>query len=65
MRSALADPARRFERGPRVLTRRGTADDGTHTFTAQGGSHLSARRAGDARLFARRRLALLGPGASS
>ncbi|MFF4394139.1 type 1 glutamine amidotransferase domain-containing protein [Streptomyces sp. NPDC001480] len=65
VRSALDDPARQFARGPRELTRRGTADDDTHAFTVQDGNYLSARWPGDAYLFARRYLALLGPAASS
>ncbi|MEU6549390.1 type 1 glutamine amidotransferase domain-containing protein [Streptomyces sp. NPDC046915] len=65
VRSALADPARQFEAGPRELTRRGTADDDTHAFAVQDGAYLSARWPGDAYLFARRYLALLGQAASS
>lgn len=59
VRSALAEPADQFERGPRVLTRRGTADDDTHAFVVQDGNYLSARWPGDAYLFARRYLQLL------
>jgi len=54
VRSALADPAAQFERGPRELTRRGTAGDDTHAFVVQDGTYLSARWPGDAYLFARR-----------
>ncbi|MGY6023315.1 type 1 glutamine amidotransferase domain-containing protein [Streptomyces spinosirectus] len=54
VRSALADPAAQFERGPRELTRRGTAVDDTHAFVVQDGTYLSARWPGDAYLFARR-----------
>ena len=32
MRAALAEPSVQFERGPRVLTRRGTADDDAPAF---------------------------------
>ncbi|GAA3833533.1 type 1 glutamine amidotransferase domain-containing protein [Streptomyces coacervatus] len=60
VRSALGDPAVQFERGPRVLTRRGTADDDSHAFVVQDGTYLSARWPGDAYLFARRYLELLG-----
>jgi putative intracellular protease/amidase len=59
VRSALTGPAGQFERGPRVLARRGTADDDTHAFVVQDGSYLSARWPGDAYLFARRFLELL------
>ncbi|MEU6253756.1 type 1 glutamine amidotransferase domain-containing protein [Streptomyces sp. NPDC047043] len=60
VRSALADPAAQFERGPRVLTRRGTETDDTHAFVVQDGTYVSARWPGDAYLFARRYLELLG-----
>lgn len=59
VRSVLAEPADQFERGPRVLTRRGTADDDTHAFVVQDGNLLSARWPGDAYLFARRFVQLL------
>ncbi|MFE9451020.1 type 1 glutamine amidotransferase domain-containing protein [Streptomyces sp. NPDC006739] len=59
VRAALADPDAHFERGPRTLTRRGTADDDTHAFVVEDGDYLSARWPGDAYLFARRYLALL------
>ncbi|MGY5045229.1 type 1 glutamine amidotransferase domain-containing protein [Streptomyces sp. 900105755] len=59
VRAALADPAAQFERGPRELTRRGTATDDTHAFVVQDGTYLSARWPGDAYLFARRYLDLL------
>ncbi|MEU6343795.1 type 1 glutamine amidotransferase domain-containing protein [Streptomyces sp. NPDC046977] len=59
VRGALADPATQFERGPRVLTQRGTEDDDTHAFVVEDGRYLSARWPGDAYLFARRYLALL------
>ncbi|MET8246435.1 type 1 glutamine amidotransferase domain-containing protein [Streptomyces sp. NPDC005202] len=59
VRSALDDPGTQFERGPRVLTRRGTADDDTHAFVVQDGTYVSARWPGDAYLFARRFLQLL------
>ncbi|KAB1139765.1 thiamine biosynthesis protein ThiJ [Streptomyces luteolifulvus] len=59
VRTALDDPAAQFERGPRVLARRGTADDDTHAFVVQDGTYLSARWPGDAYLFARRYVQLL------
>ncbi|WP_234376809.1 type 1 glutamine amidotransferase domain-containing protein [Streptomyces sp. TP-A0356] len=59
VRSGLDDPGAQFERGPRELTRRGTATDDTHAFVVQDGRYLSARWPGDAYLFARRFLALL------
>jgi putative intracellular protease/amidase len=59
VRSALAEPAEQFERGPRVLTQRGTADDDTYAFVVQDGNFLSARWPGDAYLFARRFIQLL------
>ncbi|SEG95428.1 Putative intracellular protease/amidase [Actinacidiphila yanglinensis] len=60
VRGALTDPAAQFERGPRVLTRRGREDDDTHAFVVEDGNYLSARWPGDAHLFARRYLELLG-----
>ncbi|WP_329535660.1 hypothetical protein OG568_44415 [Streptomyces sp. NBC_01450] len=45
---------------PRTLTRRGTATDDTDAFVVEDGRYLSARWPGDAYLFARRYLALLG-----
>ncbi|MFJ5302990.1 type 1 glutamine amidotransferase domain-containing protein [Streptomyces sp. NPDC088350] len=60
VRAALDDaPSSRFERGPRELTRRGTASDDTHAFVVRDGTYLSARWPGDAYLFARRYLDLL------
>ncbi|MFF4233418.1 type 1 glutamine amidotransferase domain-containing protein [Streptomyces sp. NPDC001820] len=59
VRAALADPGARFERGPRVLTARGTATDDTHAFVVQDRNYLSSRWPGDAYLFARRFLKLL------
>ncbi|MFX0577106.1 type 1 glutamine amidotransferase domain-containing protein [Nocardia nepalensis] len=54
VRAALTDPDTQFCRGPRELTRRGTADDDTHAFTVTDGNYVSARWPGDAFLFARR-----------
>ncbi|MFK0024618.1 type 1 glutamine amidotransferase domain-containing protein [Streptomyces sp. NPDC090798] len=59
VRSALADPETQFVRGPRTLTRRGTATDDTDAFVVEDGRYLSARWPGDAYLFAHRYLALL------
>jgi putative intracellular protease/amidase len=59
VRSALAS-ASQFARGPRVFTRRGTATDDTGAFVVEDGTYLSARWPGDAYLFARRFLELLG-----
>ncbi|QIY66013.1 type 1 glutamine amidotransferase domain-containing protein [Streptomyces sp. RPA4-2] len=59
VKAALADPGAQFSRGPRTLTRRGTATDDTHAFVVQDGPYLSARWPGDAYLFGRRYLALL------
>jgi putative intracellular protease/amidase len=56
--AALADPAQ-FERGPRVLTARGTATDDSAAFVAEDRNYLSARWPGDAYLFGRRFLAML------
>jgi putative intracellular protease/amidase len=57
--AALDSPAQ-FARGPRVLAARGTADDDSAAFVVQDGNYLSARWPGDAYLFGRRFLALLG-----
>ncbi|MET7621559.1 type 1 glutamine amidotransferase domain-containing protein [Streptomyces sp. NPDC005408] len=59
VKAALNDPGTRFERGPRVLTARGSATDDTHAFVVQDGNYLSARWPGDAYLFGRRFLELL------
>jgi len=53
------------ERGPRVLSKRGTATGDSPAFVVQGGRYLSARWPGDAYLFARRLLELLTPGGPS
>lgn len=54
-----AEEGTQFARGPRVFAARGTATDNTPAFVVQDGSYLSARRPGDAYLFARRFCALL------
>jgi putative intracellular protease/amidase len=56
--AALSDPGQ-FERGPRELSKRGTADDDAPAFVVEDGNYVSARWPGDAYLFARRFLALL------
>jgi putative intracellular protease/amidase len=64
VRAALTDPARQFTRGPRELSRRGTAEDDSAAMVVQDGNYLSARWPGDAYLFGRRFCAMLGPDAS-
>jgi putative intracellular protease/amidase len=54
VRAALADPGAQFERGPRVLSTRGTALDDSATFVVQDGRYVSARWPGDAYAFAHR-----------
>ncbi|MFB7292912.1 type 1 glutamine amidotransferase domain-containing protein [Actinacidiphila glaucinigra] len=65
VRGALTDSSAQFERGPRVLTQRGTAEDDTHAFVVEDGRYLSARWPGDAYLFARRYLAHLESSSSA
>ncbi|MGW0558003.1 type 1 glutamine amidotransferase domain-containing protein [Streptomyces sp. NPDC002926] len=65
VRAALDDPGTLFERGPRVLTARGTAPDDSHAFVVQDRNYLSARWPGDAYLFGRRFLELLEGSAGS
>jgi putative intracellular protease/amidase len=48
-----------FQRGPRVLTTRGTATNDTPAFVVEDGRYVSARWPGDAYLFAKRFLTLL------
>jgi putative intracellular protease/amidase len=59
VRAALADPAAQFERGPKVRTARGTADDDSPAFVVEDGRYVSARWPGDAYLFSKRLLARL------
>lgn len=59
VRAALDRPERQFERGPRVLSARGTAADDAPTFVVQDGRYVSARWPGDAYAFARRLIDLL------
>ena len=54
VRAALEHPEQLFERGPRVLAARGTAEDDTHAFVVQDGRYVSARWPGDAYAFAHR-----------
>ncbi len=58
VRAALASPDD-FQRGPRTLSRRGTADDDSPAFFVDDGRYLSARWPGDAYLLSRRFLELL------
>lgn len=53
VRTALSEPDRQFERGPRVLSKRGTRTDDTPAFVVTDGRYVSARWPGDAYLFAR------------
>jgi hypothetical protein len=59
VRAALDDPGSQFERGPRVLSRRGTADDDRAAFIVQDGRYLSARWPGDAYAFGQRLMQML------
>jgi putative intracellular protease/amidase len=59
VRAALDHPDRQFERGPRVLARRGTVEDDAPTFVVQDGRYVSARWPGDAYAFGRRLVDLL------
>jgi len=60
VKGALDDPTRQFVRGPIELSRRGTATDDRPAFTVVDGHYVSARWPGDAYLFARRFIELLG-----
>jgi putative intracellular protease/amidase len=59
--TAALDSAAQFERGPRVLAARGSAQDDCAAFVVQDGNYLSARWPGDAYLFGKRFLAMLSP----
>ena len=61
VRGALADPETQFERGPRVLTKKGTRGDDGPAFVVEDGSYLSARWPGDAYLLAKKLVARLAP----
>jgi putative intracellular protease/amidase len=53
VRAALRDPGD-FVRGPRVLSKRGSAADDGPAFVVEDGNYVSARWPGDAYLFAKR-----------
>jgi len=53
VRAALIDPDTQFVRGPRTVSRRGTADDDRGAFVVEDGRYVSARWPGDAYAFAR------------
>lgn len=53
VRVALASQAD-FVRGPRNLSKRGTADDDTHAFVVEVGRYMSGRWPGDAYLLAKK-----------
>ncbi len=59
VRAALDDPGVQFVRGPRALTKRGTATDDAPAFVVEDGAYVSARWPGDAYLFAKRFIAVL------
>ena len=59
VKAALDHPDRQFQRGPIVLSARGTATDDRPAFTMTDRNYVSARWPGDAYLFARRFSALL------
>lgn len=59
VRAALDDPGTQFVRGPRALTKRGTATDDSPAFVVEDGAYVSARWPGDAYLFAKRFIAVL------
>ena len=54
VKGALNDANAQFVRGPRTLTRRGTATDDTPAFVVEDGPYVSARWPGDAYLFAQK-----------
>lgn len=54
VRAALASPEQQFVRGPRNLSKRGTASDDAPAFVVENGRYVSARWPGDAYLFAKR-----------
>ena len=59
VKRALDDAGTQFERGPRVLTKKGTRDDDSAAFVVEDGSYVSARWPGDAYLFAKKVIARL------
>ena len=56
VKSALADPAAQFTRGPRALISRGTDTDDRPAYVVEDGRYVSARWPGDAYLFAKKLL---------
>jgi putative intracellular protease/amidase len=62
VRAALADPTAQFERGPKVWTARGTAEDDRAAFVVEDGRYVSARWPGDSYLFAKKLIARLASG---
>jgi putative intracellular protease/amidase len=54
VRGALDDASTQFVRGPRTLTKRGTAADDSPAFVVEDGRYVSARWPGDAYLFSQR-----------
>jgi putative intracellular protease/amidase len=56
VRRALDEPDAQFVRGPRVLTKRGTADDDGPAFVVEDDNYVSARWPGDAYLFSKKLL---------
>jgi putative intracellular protease/amidase len=62
VRDALTDADAQFARGPRVLTKRGTAEDDSAAFVVQDGRYVSARWPGDAYAFGRALVALVAAG---
>src|SRR5205814_7965411 len=65
VRAALDEPEAQFLRGPRTMTKRGTAMDHAPAFVVEDGRYVSARWPGDAYLFARRFDALLAAAPTS
>jgi putative intracellular protease/amidase len=59
VKAALADATTQFVRGPRVLTKRGSAHDDSPAMVVQDGRYLSARWPGDAYLFSKKFAELL------
>jgi putative intracellular protease/amidase len=54
VRGALDDPRQQFDRGPFVMSKRGSERDDVGAFIVEDGRYVSARWPGDAYLFARR-----------
>lgn len=62
VRAALGDPKQQFERGPRQLFARGTADDDRPAFVVRDGNYISGRWPGDAYLIGKQLLGMLDEG---